>query len=204
MPLMNLGRNAPAQIHEISPPQQMESVSANPMNVFVKPFLPTIPAMQAIPRPSNVQTQRHAAAHQNAQLQKFQIEQAIRLLQMEYNSIMARVANQNSVCSLSGLQRQNSMDHSQFSACNIPNDNFLEIVNAPKHLDGHLSIPPDSSQSKKRGRDDMSEEPLTDIPASSHGKLVLNAEVHAYVLPKHFVLVFDTHVLCRRLVKSTV
>jgi hypothetical protein len=153
---MILGRNMPASNHgSIPQSNRFQVVPKSPIQIS----------------PSELDMQQ-LATHQNAQMQKFQIDAAIRLLQMQYNSIMARVITQNTA-----VQER--------IACVVPPAIHLPqcvMPTLPARSDESVGESDQTSrsqpESRKRGRDESYDSANEVVSAgSSHGKVVLTCEV---------------------------
>lgn len=182
LPLMHFGRDTPARNHESLLSQQVIHQGNS------KPIVTAIPPDLGVHRLQLV-------AQQNAQIQRFQIDQAIRLLQSEYNSIMNRVLNQSAISSIHNVPcRAPLVGPGPGDIFNLKECPQLEHAN-------QRNLSSTEAQSRKRDRDDPDEE---QISQSSHGKVVLNSEVsdHLYERARDAAQLL-TAAFCRLLAKYT-
>ena len=151
------------------------------------------------------------AFQQSARVQKFQIDSAIRLLQMEYETIMTRMTHQSSLdtahqealgavqtiamlgSNVPKMSAQNcrQLDHRAESRCPGENERVLDAACTPD---------------RKRNRDehDASDRDIEAAHLGGHGKVVLTCEVCIVCrcLPNVLCVLIFVALACRRPVRS--
>ena len=156
LPSMILGRNMPASNHGI-----MQNQLVNRVESLSKQ------AMALVPTGSGIQRLQH----QSAQIQKLQIDAAIRLLQMEYNSILARMINQNIA----------SQEQPGCGSVPVHVPNIALSTEAKSNRDETRSGSRSPSEVGKRRREEAEENEVHEAAGpSSHGKVILTCEVNHF------------------------
>jgi hypothetical protein len=152
--LVNVGRDRPASSQHALAPQQPLLSSGS----FTKPFMGSSTAAL------EMQRLQLAASQQHAQMQTLQIDAAIRLLQMQYNSLLSQVMNQSNV-------------YPEQTSCRVP----------PVYHPATSKAEPseaESGVSRKRGRSETESDSMK-VSATSgngNGSVVLNSEVNCFDL----------------------
>ena len=157
--MFNLGRNIPAcSTHKITTQCNTESIHA-----FMKPYTGTVPS------PSIVDFQRRQLAVRNSQLQ-MQIDAAIRLLQMEYNSIMIQCIVTQTV------QAPQAPPVSESNAV-LPPTGISPLTSYMQHNAASAETV-ESAQSRKRRLDDDDNDSAKEVvgTTNSNGNVALNRE----------------------------
>jgi hypothetical protein len=171
---LSQGRNIPAHNHGVFP----SNGSPRADNVASKPMSFTMPTINPMD-----QQLMQLAFQQSARVQKFQIDAAIRLLQMEYETLMSGMthqptpdkAHQEALGAVPAISMVGS-DIAKVSSPSCPQPGHRADSRCFSEI--HKNVDPACSQDRKRNRDEAEviERDVDIAHRSGHGKVVLTCE----------------------------